>query len=282
MILGNLKISTVSDGSFRLDGGSMFGIVPKVLWEKKAQPDAKNRIGLGMNCLLIQDGKRNILVETGTGSKLGTKETEIYAIERSLNLEKSLGFAGLKPVEIDTVFVTHLHFDHIGGATKRDLGGKIIPTFSNAKYYLVRGAWGEAQNPPNFNRPSYIPENYLPLKEYDRIAWLEGSTDLSPEVRVEVSGGHTEFHCCVLLAAQGRRAIFFGDLIPTIAHLRGPYITAFDQYPLETLKRKEYWIDKAVQEKWVCIFYHDPKIPMAYLDRSKDGQIEVIPIKESV
>ncbi len=281
MILGNLKISTVSDGSFRLDGGSMFGIVPKVLWEKKAEPDAKNRIGLGMNCLLIADGTQNILIETGTGSKLGPKESEIYAVERSLHLEKSLGYAGLKPEQINSVFVTHLHFDHVGGATKRDLGGKIVPTFVNAKYYMQRGAWDEAQNPPNFNRRSYMPENYMPLKEHDRIAWLNGSADLAPGVRVEVSGGHTEFHCCVLLAAQGRQAIFFGDLIPTVAHLRGPYITAYDEFPLETLKCKEHWINKAIAEKWVCIFYHDPKIPLAYLDRRKDGEVEVIPIKDS-
>ena len=280
MILGDLQVSIVSDGSFRLDGGSMFGIVPKVLWEKKAEPDQKNRIALGMNCLLIRDGQRHFLIELGTGSKLGPKETEIYAIDRKSNLEKSLGFAGLKPEQMDGVFVTHLHFDHVGGATKREMGGKIVPAFPNAKYYMQRGAWDEAENSPNFNRRSYMPENYRPLKEHDRIHWLEGSAEITPGVRVEVSGGHTEFHCCVLLFSQGRQAIFFGDLIPTTAHLRGPYMPAFDLFPLETLRRKEYWINKAIAGKWVCIFYHDPQIPMAYLDRRKDGDVEVIPIKE--
>lgn len=281
MILGDLKLRTLSDGSFRLDGGGMFGIVPKVLWEKKVEPDPKNRIPMGMHCLLIQDGARNILVETGTGSKLSAKETEIYAVERKMNLEKSLGFAGLKPEDIHDVFITHLHFDHAGGATKRDLDGKIIPTFPNAKYHLQRGAWEEAENAPQFNKRSFIPENYRPLKDHDRVHWLEGAADLSPSVRIEVSGGHTQFHSCVLLSSQGRRAIFFGDLVPTTAHVRGPYIAAYDQYPLETLKRKTQWIDEAIKEKWICFFYHDSKTPMAYLDRRQDGNVEIIPIKDN-
>ncbi len=258
----------------------MFGIVPKALWEKKVQVDARNRIDLGMNCLLIQDGKRNLLIETGTGSKLGPKDEDIYALDRKTNLELSLGAAGLKSQDIEGVFVTHLHFDHVGGATKRESSSDIVPTFSNAKYYMQRGAWDEAENSPNYNKRSFMPENYRPLKQYDRIHWLEGSTEIMPGVRVEISGGHTEFHSCVLLESMGQRAIFFGDLIPTTAHLKGPYMPAYDLFPLITLKRKEHWVNKAIAEKWICIFYHDPKIPMAFLDRRKDGEIEVIPIQE--
>jgi glyoxylase-like metal-dependent hydrolase (beta-lactamase superfamily II) len=269
--LGEIEITIVSGGPFRLDGGGMFGIVPKALWERTNPADERNRIQLDTNCALLRVGgraegpplgrsaSRRILIDTGNGTKLSERDREIFAIDPSVTLVGSLAAAGVTPEEIDVVLLTHLHLDHVGGGTYRDADGTIRPTFPRARYVIQRGEWEDAVANRSTMRTSYRPENLLPLQEAGVLDLIEGDVEVAPGVRTLVTGGHTRRHQSVRLESGSARGIYFGDLIPTMSHLKGPYNMAYDLYPYDTMQRKLALLEEAARNDWLVLYDHDPQ-----------------------
>ena len=276
MRLGEIEFTVVTDGTFRLDGGAMFGVIPKPLWEKKAQPDDRNRIRLSMNCLLIRASRKLLLVETGAGDKWDVKRTDIFAFEGLVRLPDQLAAHGVSPAQVDYVINTHLHFDHCGWNT-RVVDGKVVPTFPNARYVLQRGELEHAKRPTERDRASYLGENFLPVEAAGQFLLLEGEREIVPGVEVFRVPGHTLDMQCVRMLSGGKTAVFLADLVPTTAHLPLPWIMGFDLYPLTTLENKKKWLPEAVREGWLCLFAHDPEIRAAYL-HERDGAYAPEPI----
>jgi glyoxylase-like metal-dependent hydrolase (beta-lactamase superfamily II) len=274
MKLGRLKIDAVSDGVFRLDGGAMFGIVPQTLWKKRMPPDDLNRILLGLNVLLIDDGKEVSIIDTGVGTKIGGKFSERYGIERKNTLLEGLLEKGYKPGDIDRVILTHLHFDHAGGATLADEKGRPIPAFPSAKYSVQKAEWEDALTPNEVTRASYLEENFVPLERSGQLEILEGNSRLSREVRVELTGGHTRGHQVVYIESEGESLVHMGDIVPTSYHLPLPYIMGYDTFPLTTLDIRKEIYGKAVDQHWRLFFEHDPH-PRAAMLVEKDGKITI-------
>jgi len=278
---GSHEILVLSDGHFRLDGGAMFGVIPKTLWERCMPADNRNRITLAMNCLLIQTAGKNVLVETGAGDKFDAKRRDIYGIGPGERLLDSLRKAGLSADDVDIVINTHLHFDHCGWNTHRDGDGQVVPTFPRARYYVQRGEYEHACQPTERDRASYLPENFEPLMAREQLVLLAGEDEIVPGVDVVRVPGHTRDMQCVRVSAEGRTAFFFADLVPTTAHLSNPWIMGYDLYPLITLEQKKMWLPQALEQKWLCLFAHDPLTPAAYL-REQAGQLVAEPAEEFV
>jgi len=278
MKLGKFEIYLVTDGRFRLDGGAMFGVVPKVLWEKCCPADEKNRIQLGLNCLLIRAHGKNILVDTGLGSKVDTRFQDRFAIERKPPLEDSLKRVGLAHEDIHMVVNTHLHFDHCGGNTMRE-DDQVVSTFPKAKYFVQRGEYEDAVRANERTRASYLKENFTPIAHVSQWEFLDGDTELAPGVSVVVTGGHTAHHQAVKIQSDGKTALYLGDLIPTVSHLPLPYIMGYDLYPLQTLESKRGILDRAFNEKWLLIFEHDPKVQMGYVKKDVEGKYYLEEVK---
>jgi glyoxylase-like metal-dependent hydrolase (beta-lactamase superfamily II) len=269
--LGNLEFHILVDGYVYLDGGAMFGVIPKPLWEKKAPADARNRIRLAMNCLLIHAGGKRILVETGAGDKWSAKFRDIHNLEGP-HLVARLGEYGVHPEEIDIVVNTHLHFDHCGGNTRIEKD-KVVPTFPNARYVVQRGEYEHAKNPTERDRASYILDNYVPLEMAGKLSLLEDDRAIAPGVELIRVPGHTANMQCVKLTGGGQTAFLFADLVPMTTHLPLPWIMGYDLYPMITLENKRKWIPQVGREGWLALFGHDPNVPAAYL-RERDGQWE--------
>lgn len=276
MTFGTITVHPISDGTFRLDGGAMFGTVPKVLWEKRAPADARNRIALGLNALLIQTAGRNILVDAGIGNKLSPRERDIFAVDHTVDLERSLGTVGLGVGDIDTVIATHLHLDHAGGFTAH-VAGRVAPRFPRARYLVRRGEWEDATHPHARNRASYLPDDFIPLAEAGVIDFLDDDGEVAPGVSVWRTGGHTAHHQIVRIDGGGRSALFLADLVPTTAHLDAPWIMGYDLYPVDTLAAKTRWIAEAVAAEYVIFFEHDPAIPAGVI-RQASGRCHVEPV----
>jgi glyoxylase-like metal-dependent hydrolase (beta-lactamase superfamily II) len=274
--LGNLEFHILLDGHVYLDGGAMFGVIPKVMWEKKVPADARNRIQLAMNCLLIHAGGKNILVETGAGGKMGPKMRDIYGLDGPF-LNDRLHDHGLDRTEIDIVINTHLHFDHCGGNTRVEKD-KVVASYPNAKYVVQRGEFEHAKNPNERDRASYFLENYVPIEAAGKLALLEADRALAPGVELIRVPGHTANMQCVKLTGGGKTAFFFADLVPTAAHLPLPWIMGYDLYPMTTLENKKKWIPEVIQEGWIALFGHDAKTPAGHV-RDRDGIWELEPIK---
>lgn len=262
MTLGNLKIESVSDGLFRLDGGAMFGIVPKPLWKKQLAPDDLNRITLGLNILLVDNGKERIIIDTGIGNKGDRKFNEIYGIEKRRNTIEDLKEKGYEPRDINKVILTHLHFDHAGGSTCKDGHGNLAPMYPRATYFIQKSEWEDAQKPNEMTRASYLMDNFAPLEETGQIELLDGDTKIADCVRVELTGGHTRGHQIALIESEGERVVHLGDLVPTSYHLPLPYIMGYDTFPLQTLEMRKRLYRKAVKGRWLLFFGHDfsPKV----------------------
>jgi glyoxylase-like metal-dependent hydrolase (beta-lactamase superfamily II) len=269
MKLGDFELTALSDGTFALDGGQMFGVVPKPLWEKKLPADSRNRVRLALTCLLVRTTRHNVLIETGMGDKFDDKFVDIYGIEKSTTLPANLKRTDLRPEDIDLVINTHLHFDHCGWNTRRE-GGKVIPTFPRARYFVQAGEWEHALHPTDRDRASYVTESFRPAETQTEL--LEGNQEIIPGVRVEVFPGHTRDLQCVWIESEGQQACFVSDLIPTRAHLPYPWITSFDLYPLETLANKQRLLPQLVEQETLVVFPHDPEVPWAKL-AEHDGRI---------
>ncbi|MFQ5991205.1 MAG: MBL fold metallo-hydrolase, partial [Nitrospiraceae bacterium] len=271
MKLGAFDIAPVTDGRFRLDGGAMFGVVPKALWERCCPADDHNRIQLGLNCLLIRAHGKNILVDTGLGNKWDAKLQDMFAIDRRPPLHESLERQGLSSDDIHIVINTHLHFDHAGGNTVKQ-NGALRPTFPNAAYFVQRGEYDDAVNANERTKASYRRENLEPIQDCRRWEFVEGDTTLLPGISVVVTHGHTQHHQGVKVESEGKVAFFLGDLIPTASHLPLPYIMGYDLFPLQTLETKRWVLDLAFEEGWLLIFEHDPKVSMGYVKKDAEGK----------
>lgn len=258
----------LSDGVIKFDGGSVFGQIPKTEWEDRVNTDRKNRITLGLNCLLLQTGGKNILIDTGIGSKDTDGLKESYGLVPS-RLIKSLKNLGLSPKDIDMVVLTHLHFDHCGGCTRFDRAGNLIPTFPKATYYVQRNCWEEANQPSERCQRSYREVDFTPIEENGQLELLDGDTMLLPGLSVTETGGHARGHQGVMLNLGGEKVAFLGDLVPTPFHLNLVCMSAFDQFPEEGLAIKRELLDQAVKDGWLVVFSHGYDYRAGYLeDRS--------------
>ena len=266
MILGRWTIHFLRSGTFGLDGGAMFGSVPKVLWERTHPADEANRITLALRHLLIEGEGRRILVDTGMGQKWSEKQVRMFRIEQPEHaLDGALEGAGCSREEVSDVILTHLHFDHAGGATVADESAKpdseIVPAFPNARYYTQRSQWELANHPSPKDRASFIPDNFVPLERHGRLELLDGGEEIAPGVEILVGNGHTDGHQMVKISGGGETMVFLGDTIPTTSHLRLPYIMGYDLRPLETMAEKQRLLARAGEEGWWLFFDHDPEVP---------------------
>ena len=273
----NTTLLLVSDGIIKLDGGSMFGQVPKVLWEKMAAPDRRNRITLGMNCLLIQNGDQRILVDTGVGTKESERIKDRYGLGSS-HLSREIRSHGLTPRDITVVVLTHLHFDHCGGGTRLDRSGVAVPTFPAATYYVQRASWEEATSPNERAKPSYHSDDFLPLEQRGQLCLLDGDAEVAPGIRVRVTGGHSRGHQMVLVNYGGERVAFPGDLIPTPHHLQLPYISSLDQFPEDTLATKRALLEEAERCGWLLVFSHGLGDRAGYVEK-RNGDLNFRPVE---
>lgn len=276
MKLGNLEFHIVVAGHVHLDGGAMFGVIPKTIWEEVAPPDSKNRVLLALNCLLIRAGGKRILVETGAGDKLKEKLRAIYDFD-SPTLIQGLQDFGVHPEEVDIVVDTHLHFDHCGGNTRLEKD-KVVATFPNARYIVHKGEFEHAKSPNERDRASYMPENYMPIEAAGKLSLIEDDRVIAPGVELIRVPGHTADMLCVKLSGGGKTAFLFADLIPMTPHLGIPWIMGYDLYPMMTLENKKKWLPVVAKEEWIALFVHDAAIPAAYL-RERNGRYEPEAVK---
>ncbi|UCH63526.1 MAG: MBL fold metallo-hydrolase [Fidelibacterota bacterium] len=259
--LGSWTIRPLHSGTFGLDGGAMFGSVPRVLWERTNPADEANRIKLACRHLLIDNGHRRVLVDAGMGNKLSEKEVRIFRIEQPEDaLDAALKEVGLSSEKVTDVILTHLHFDHAGGATIIE-GGEIVPAFPNATYYTQRAQWELAKSPSLKDRASFIQDDFIPLEHHGRLQILDGPGEIAPGINILVSDGHTDGHQMVKVTGGGETAVFMGDTIPTTTHLRLPFIMGYDLRPLQTLEEKQKLLAQAAKEGWWLFFDHDPAVP---------------------
>ena len=269
--LGDFELITLSDGFISLDGGAMFGVVPRTLWEKRLPPDDSNRIPLGMRPLIVRSGNTTVLIDAGCGDKMDPKLAQIYKLDRRYHLDHSLADAGVSVEDIDIVVASHLHFDHVGGFTKIGKDGAIVPRFPKAKYIAHRAEWEDATHPHERNRASYLQENFVPLKDAGVLTLVDDAAEFIPGVRYRRSGGHTPNHQVVMIESGGRTAVFTADMYPTSVHIPDPWVMGFDLYPVDTLSFKRAFAKEAIQRDYLVFFEHDPSMAAGYL-REKDGK----------
>ena len=269
-ILGDLELITLSDGFLWLDGGAMFGVVPRTLWEKRLPPDDANRIPLGMRPLVVRTGRHTAIIDAGCGDKMDAKSAQIYKLDRRFHLDHALAAAGLTAEDIDIVIASHLHFDHVGGFTTMK-NGRVVPRFPNATYVAHRAEWEDATHPHERNRASYLQENFVPLKDAGVLTLVDDDAEILPGVRYRRSGGHTPNHQVLMIQSGGRTAVFTADMYPTSVHVPDPWLMGYDLYPMDTLAFKRGFAVEAIDKEYLLFFEHDPSMAAGYL-REKDGK----------
>jgi glyoxylase-like metal-dependent hydrolase (beta-lactamase superfamily II) len=260
------SIRLLNDGFYKMDGGVVFGHMPKTEWETKVQVDRRNRLTMCLNCLLLQTADKNILVDTGAGSKEMNGRRETYGLQPS-RLVKGLKDISLTPRDIDAVILSHLHFDHAGGCTRMDRAGTLVTTFPKAKYYVQKTAWEEANSGDEWTRDIYDPADFEPIEDNDQLVLLEGDTEVFPGVWCLVTDGHTKGHQIVRFNHAGERIACMGDLVPTSHHLALTCISSLDRAPERTLAKKRELEDLAEREGWLLVFYHGYECRAGYLER---------------
>jgi glyoxylase-like metal-dependent hydrolase (beta-lactamase superfamily II) len=276
MQLGELRLQVVSGGRFRMDGGAMFGVVPKVLWSRCVQPDGENRIPLAANCLLIDTGRHKVLVDTGYGSKLSAREQEIYGAEQGSPLTDSLSQMGVTPPEIDTVILSHLHFDHAGGGTEYAAEESLRPTFPNAEYVVQRREWMLATADLPELRGTYPPENLWPLRDADCLRLIDGDVEIVPGIHSIVTGGHTAAHQSLLIESDGCAAVYLADVCPTQVHLPIRWGMAYDLDVVQLRRKKSELLGMIADRDWWAFFDHDARTTHTRLTRHKKRDFEIV------
>jgi glyoxylase-like metal-dependent hydrolase (beta-lactamase superfamily II) len=277
MRFGDYRLEVIPDCEFRLDGGAMFGVVPRNLWSRTAGPDEQNRIRMNMNCLFVEAGNERILIETGIGDKWSAKHRAMYAIDRKRSLDESLrAIAGVSADEITIVVNTHLHFDHAGGNTRLGKDERVVPAFPNARYFVSRAEYEHAEAPSERDRASYLPENWRPLKESGQLELKDFEYEVAPGLHMETHPGHNRSMQCPRLERNGETLFGFADLVPTRAHVPFAWVMGYDLYPVETVEAKKKLLPQAARENWTCWFYHDPEQALGRLVE-QDGKFRVTP-----
>ena len=282
MELGDFRLSLVSDGGFRLDGGAMFGVVPRTLWEKPCPPDERNRIRMATNCLLVERGSDLLLIDTGIGDKHDPKFQANYGMEEgATRLPDSIRQAGYELEDVTHVLLSHLHFDHCGWNT-REQDGRLVPTFPKARYWMQRGEVEHARHPNERDRASYDPRNWEPLFEAGVVELFGDEGEPVSGIKAVRAPGHNADMCIVLIdgGANGEetsRAVFWADLVPMAPHVAYPWIMGYDLYPLTTLENKKIWLPRAAEGGWLCVFEHDPDTPFARLVEERPGRYKAAP-----
>ncbi len=269
----DMMVATVEAGRLRLDGGAMFGVVPRPLWERRIEPDDRNRIPLAMRCLLIRTPEATALVDTGIGHKEDEKFEGIYGVENEgdpTRLEDGLRAWGVEPEDVDLVLCTHLHFDHAGGATVRGEDGEVRPAFPSARYVIRRGEWEFAHRDNERIQASYLSHNFDPLEEAGVVDFVEEDTEVLDGVRMVRTPGHTPHHQSVVVEAGDDVLFYPADLAPTQAHIPLPWIMGYDVEPLATLESKRTWLSRAGRGEWVVIFEHDPEVAYGWARPAED------------
>jgi len=263
------KINVIESGKFKLDGGAMMGSVPKVLWNKTNPSDELNRIDLAMRCLLLDNGKEKILIETGIGNKNSSKFVEMFCIEQStFPLKDELKSFGYELEDITHVILTHLHFDHAGGATY-SVDDKILPTFPNAKYIISKTNWEAALNPNPKDRASYLHENFVPLKEFGQLILVDDDEEFLEGISGLAFYGHTTGQQLIKITVENESLVFCSDLIPLKSHLKIPWIMGYDLNAMKTLEEKSTFLTEAAEKNWLLFFYHDPKTIAVKIKKSE-------------
>jgi glyoxylase-like metal-dependent hydrolase (beta-lactamase superfamily II) len=283
-VLGDFRIHALDGGMQRLDGGAMFGVVPKPLWERRIAADERNRIPLALRCLLVETSDELVLIDNGAGNKESEKFRDIYGIDNApaarsdgrfhpTRLEDALEAAGHRAEDVGIVIDTHLHFDHCGGNTFRDAYGQVRLSFPNATYYVQRGDWEFAHWRNERTQASYLAHNFDPVHAAGRFRFLDADQEIVPGVRVIRTPGHVPHHQSVLVESAGQAACFLADLVPTSAHLPLPWIMGYDVEPLVTLETKRALLGEARREGWLLVFEHDPEVAWGRLDPSDERPV---------
>lgn len=272
MKIGKYKLGIIESGFFGLDGGAMFGIIPKVLWQKTNSADEANRVKLATRHLLLESETKKIIIDTGMGNKWDEKAKGIYAIDEKLSMNSALSGKGLKAEDITDVVLTHLHFDHTGGSTVK-VNNKLQPAFPNAKYFVQKQNFDWAINPSDRDKGSYIKENFLPLYEEGLLNFIDGNQKFDDEVEFIVINGHTFGQQMVKISDGSTTILFCADLMPFISHIPIPYIMGYDLQPLVTLEEKKKYLKIALEENWKLFFGHDPEIAFATVKKFGEGYI---------
>lgn len=278
MKYGDFQLHVIKESLFKLDGGSLFGVVPQVLWKKNSPPDEQNRVTLSCNLLLIETGQGRVLVETGMGARWTERDRERYGLTSLIDHGNVFGSIGINNADIDAVIISHLHFDHAGGAViEKD--GRLIPAFPKAKYYSQKGEFEFARSCNSRARASYREDDYLPLLETGQLILLDGDAEILPGVKVHVTGGHTCHHQIVSWESQGNKGVYFADILPTKAHLQPAWVMGFDHYPLESCDQKSEWLSKAARENWLVVFDHELDVPWGHVQLDEKGKFSWHPLE---
>jgi glyoxylase-like metal-dependent hydrolase (beta-lactamase superfamily II) len=275
---GSCQLFSLHENIFWIDGGAMYGVVPRVIWEKLSPPDERNRVALRANLMLIRSESGNILVETGLGNDIPDRWKEIYGLQEPSHLLEELHRFRLVPEDIDLVVPTHLHFDHSGGGVRRN-GQTFRATFPRARHIVQKKEWAVAMDPDIRSRVSYRKELLVPLMEEGLLWLVDGDEEIAPGVSVQLTGGHSAGHQVVTVTTSEGTAFYTGDLIPTRYHLKTAYVPSVDVYPMETMRQKDRFIERALDERWLIFFGHDPEIDAGYLSRDKEGRVSVEPVE---
>jgi glyoxylase-like metal-dependent hydrolase (beta-lactamase superfamily II) len=270
MEIGKYKLKIITSGYFGLDGGAMFGVVPKPLWQKTNPSDERNRIRLSATHLILESSSRKIIIDTGMGNKMDDKFRNIYDIDDTHSMDKGLSKIGLKRDDITDVFLTHLHFDHAGGSTVIE-NNKNVPAFPHAKYYVQKNQYDWAVNPSDKDKASYIRDNYVPLLNEGVLNFINSDEQFDDEIQFIETNGHTFAQQLIKLSDSSNTILFCADLIPTSSHISLPYIMGYDLQPMETLNEKSKILPKALEENWKLFFGHDPEIAFCSIINTEKG-----------
>ena len=276
MGISKMKITTIHSGNFKLDGGAMFGVVPKQLWHNLNPADDKNLCNWAMRCLLIQSENRNILIDTGIGNKQSEKFFSHYHLNGDYSLDVSLNNAGLTPLDITDVILTHLHFDHCGGAVK-EVDGELVPYFENAQYYVTQEQWDSAMNPNPREKASFLKENFEPLAKHNKVQFVRQGDKIAGVIDIHVFYGHTNGMICPLInLPDGKKLFYAADLFPSSAHLKPHFVMAYDIAPLKTMEERSKINELGSQESWWYFYEHDLKVEISQIALNEKGQPEVL------